>query len=244
MATHTSRAATETQNHPNSELTPTVTHMHHQHISIAKTARYVTLGTLGPETRQIWFLCHGYSQLAEDFLAYCKPLEHESRFLIAPEGLSRFYPKGRTGKVGASWMTREDREAEITDYVAYLDAIYKEVFTQVGRGRITVHVLGFSQGVATACRWVARGQAKLDHLVMWSERLPPEFAAPQLVDRFRDLRLSVVNGRADEYIPETALDEHASRLQQLGLFFEDIRFDGGHRMDKETLKGLVREPDD
>ena len=70
------------------------------------------------------------------------------------------------------------------------------------------------------------------------------FAAPQLVDPFRDLRLTVVNGRTNEFITAGALDENATRLEQLGLFFEDIRFDGGHRMDKETLKGLVREATD
>ncbi len=218
--------------------------MQHHNINVTKTARYVTLGTLGAHTRQIWFLCHGYSQLAEDFLGYCKTLEHETRYLIAPEALSRFYPKGAAGKIGASWMTREDREADIGDYVKYLDALYDETFTQVERGRVTVHVLGFSQGVATACRWVARGDAKLDHLVMWSERLPPEFAAPQLVDPFRDLRLTVVNGRTDEFITTDVRDENATRLEKLGLFFEDIRFDGGHRMDKETLRGLVRETTD
>ena len=214
--------------------------MYH-HITVARTARYVTHGTLGPHTRQVWFLCHGYSQLAEEFLEYCKPLDHETRYLVAPEALSRFYPKGATGKVGASWMTREDRDAEIGDYVGYLDKVYEEVFHHIERGRVTAHVLGFSQGVATACRWVARGRARFDHLVMWSERLPPEFAAPPVVDRFRELRLTVVNGKDDKLITQQAMDEHALRLENLGLFFEDIRFDGGHRMDKATLRGLVRQ---
>ena len=58
------------------------------------------------------------------FLGYCQALEDESRVLVAPEGLSRFYVNATHGLVGASWMTREDRQHEIDDYVGYLDAIY------------------------------------------------------------------------------------------------------------------------
>ena len=213
--------------------------MQEHHIAVTRSARYFTQGTLGPETRQMWFACHGYSQLAEKFLGYCQALEDESRFLVAPEGLSRFYTNGTHRSVGASWMTKEDRQHEIEDYVGYLDALYQSFFERIERGRVSVHVLGFSQGVGAACRWAVRGKAKLDHLVMWGERLPDEMATPESVERLRDLRLTVVNGTQDEYVSLRAMDEHAARLRALGLFFEDIRFDGGHRLDKETLRGLV-----
>jgi predicted esterase len=213
--------------------------MQEHHITVTRSARYFTSGSLGGETRQVWFVCHGYSQLAETFLGYCQALEDDSRFLIAPEGLSRFYVDGTRGLVGASWMTREDRDHEIDDAVSYLDATYQSCFERIERGRVSVHALGFSQGVAAACRWAVRGNAQLDHLVMWGERLPPEFATPESVERLRDLRLTVVNGLHDEYVSIRAMDEHATRLRKLGLFFEDIRFDGGHRLDKETLRGIV-----
>ncbi len=48
-------------------------------------------------------------------------------------------------------MTKEDRENEIADYVDFLDAVFGEVVTPGAR----VTVLGFSQGVATAARWLA-----------------------------------------------------------------------------------------
>src|ERR1051325_10016453 len=55
---------------------------------------------------------------------------HGRRRLVAPEGLSRFYLSERATerRVGASWMTREDRLAEIADYLGYLDAVYDDVF--------------------------------------------------------------------------------------------------------------------
>jgi hypothetical protein len=56
---------------------------------------------------------------------------------VAPEGLSRFYFEGGFhgpgSKVGATWMTREDRLAKIEDYVGYLDALHDAVFARAVR---------------------------------------------------------------------------------------------------------------
>src|SRR2546425_1041706 len=89
--------------------------MQEHHLAVDKTARYYSLGEPGPATRQLWFVCHGYGQLAGRFLRHFEPLDDGSRVIIAPEGLSRFYlsesPAER--RVGASWMTREDRLVEM-----------------------------------------------------------------------------------------------------------------------------------
>ena len=84
--------------------------------------------------------------------------------IVAPEALSRFYDGDmqarmhRDAKVGASWMTREDRLSEIADYIAYLDAVHESILARLGGARrLPVTVLGFSQGGATAARWVASG---------------------------------------------------------------------------------------
>ena len=98
---------------------------------------------------------HGYRQLARRFLRRFEPVAGDHRRIVAPEGLSRFYAdpgRGRHGPasaVGASWMTREDRENEIRDYVAYLDQLWQHLRTD-SPGRTRLVVLGFSQGVATA----------------------------------------------------------------------------------------------
>ena len=73
-------------------------------------ARYFTAGTLGTKTRQVWIIFHGYGQLAPYFLKKFEPLATENIYIIAPEGLSRFYlseltEQGRIdNKVGATWM--------------------------------------------------------------------------------------------------------------------------------------------
>ena len=67
---------------------------------------------------------------------------------MAPEGLSRFYLDAGAGKVGASWMTKEDRAHEIEDYLSYLEQVRAAIIPPV-----PLTILGFSQGVATAARW-------------------------------------------------------------------------------------------
>src|SRR5207245_4750618 len=70
------------------------------HLAVAKTARYYSLGEPGPATRQLWYVCHGYGQLAGRFLRHFEPLDDGSRVIIAPEGLSRFYLRSEERRVG------------------------------------------------------------------------------------------------------------------------------------------------
>src|SRR5207247_9831140 len=124
--------------------------VHEHHLSVAKTARYFTLGERSGGGRPVWFACHGYGQLAGRFLEKLRVLDDGTRYLVAPEGLSRFYlsesPTER--RVGASWMTREDRLAEIADYVQYLDAVYQHVFGVRARSQVARPALRFAHAPA------------------------------------------------------------------------------------------------
>ena len=128
--------------------------MQENHIKVAKTARYFQLGEVGSEIREVWFVCHGYGQNADHFLKHFEFLDNGARLIIAPEGLSRFYLNGFSGRIGASWMTRVDRLNDIKDYVLFLDAIYQQIFEKLDRSSVKVSALGFSQGTATASRWL------------------------------------------------------------------------------------------
>src|SRR5258708_36620736 len=93
------------------------------HLPVGRTARYYTLGPIGAATRQVWFACHGYGQLAERFLQRFEPLDDGAHLIGAPEGLSRFYlsDNPRERPVGATWMTRKNRLQEIADPVPEFD---------------------------------------------------------------------------------------------------------------------------
>lgn len=212
--------------------------MEEHHLSVARTARYFTRGEPGPHVTQIWFVLHGYSQLAATFLSYFKPIDDGTRYIVAPEGLSRFYLQGSHGRIGASWMTREDREREIDDYVGFLNALHDQVMERMP-GRPPVHVLGFSQGAATASRWLAGGHVRADRLVLWGGRLPPEFDTGEGVAFLRGVRVDLVAGVEDGFVPPDVVREDRERLARIGLPYREITFDGGHRMDRETLLAVA-----
>src|SRR5262245_60478000 len=94
-------------------------------LTVRRTARYYTMGGEGGALRDVWMVCHGYGQVAARFARHFNGIATPERLLILPEALSRFYIDVAAREVvGASWMTREHRQAEIADYVAYLDAVY------------------------------------------------------------------------------------------------------------------------
>ena len=65
--------------------------MQEHRLSVARTARYFTLGERSGAAAEVWFACHGYGQLAGRFLEKLRALDDGTRYLVAPEGLSRFY---------------------------------------------------------------------------------------------------------------------------------------------------------
>jgi predicted esterase len=216
------------------------------HITVARTARYYTIGATVDRPRELWFACHGYGQLAAYFVRSFQPLDDGTRIVIAPEALSRFYfgdPRQRLqgvdSFVGATWMTREDREREIDDHVAYLDTLYAHVRGRAGWSAARVTVLGFSQGVATVCRWLARGTAHADRLVLWAGRLPADLFPLPADSPLRSMRIVIVAGRQDEWVTAAVLAEQEAMLRDAGLSYELRQFAGGHAMDEELLGAIA-----
>src|SRR5207245_2948078 len=60
------------------------------HIRVARTAPYEVLGS-EKTAREIWFVLHGYGQLASSFIRAFAPLDDGTRLIVAPEALNRFY---------------------------------------------------------------------------------------------------------------------------------------------------------
>jgi predicted esterase len=215
------------------------------HIPVTRTARYYTLGGNVRSPPEVWFVCHGYGQLAGQFARHFEPLDDGRRLIVVPEALSRFYfgdprrPHGADSMVGATWMTREDREREIEDHVRYLDTLYAHVCRRRGRARARVTVLGFSQGVATVCRWLARGAARADRLVLWAGKLPPDMFPLAEASPLRAVTVTMVVGTNDEYMTPLVAAEQEALLRDAKLAHEVCRFDGGHTIDAELLRTLA-----
>src|SRR5690606_26864342 len=177
------------------------------HLPVTRTARIATAGEPGSATRELWIVCHGYGQLATLFVRHFAGLADGTRWILAPEALSRFYHEmpdavkhagmaAQERRVGAAWLTREDRDAEIEDGVGYLKAVHRLALERVAPDTRLV-VLGFSQGVSVVCRWLALAPdaPPVDHLICWCGPVPQE-----LVDGGRSIsarRATLVAGDED-----------------------------------------------
>ena len=226
------------------------------HLSVTRTARYYTIGGEGEdltESRELWIVCHGYGQLASKFLEPFVPLATPSRRIVAPEGLSRFYlERSRVGVntqagVGATWMTREDREHEIVDQITYLDTLLDHLLRVAPSHRVRLRVLGFSQGVATVCRWLVRGRrVRADEVILWAGSFPADVELPQLAQRLAGAPVVFAVGTRDELASWAAADVEVSRFSAAGIDARLVTFEGGHRLDTATLLALARDgrPDD
>ena len=206
------------------------------HLAVSRTARYLTLGRVDGPLDDVWFLFHGYGQLASEFLGHARALARDGRLLVVPEALSRFYHEDHQ-RVGASWMTREDRLTEIDDYVSYLDRLHDRIFEGLRRSEIRLRILGYSQGVATAARWATRGKAEIDELVIWGSPLPHDLDDAAIV-RLGRMTVTLVGGTRDPFLTEEHWERQSSLLRDREIAFQVKRFEGGHRLDDDTLRAL------
>jgi predicted esterase len=139
--------------------------MSDQHqVNLSINAPFFTLNKLTNKTERVWLVFHGYGQLSQYFIKKFEVLDPKKNFIIAPQGLSKYYLDGFYGRVGASWMTKEDRLTDIQNQYSYIDSILKAV------GDISEKQLiyfGFSQGTATMGRYAGHAQIPFQKMIIW-----------------------------------------------------------------------------
>ena len=208
-------------------------------VQTPRTARFYKLNSVKPETKNIWIVFHGYGQLAEYFIKHFEKLDPKENTVIALEGLSRFYVEGLTGRVGASWMTKEDREDEIIDQTAYVNAVLDASEIDPKNAKQRIIVLGFSQGTATAVRWFVNNGIRPDQLVLWAGSFPHDVDTKKHGSIFRDLSVHFAYGHEDPFLKHINVEEKTGEFEAMGMKLNVWPFNGKHAMDKPTLQKIV-----
>ena len=214
--------------------------MKENHLTVSRTARYYSLGNWNADTRQVWFVLHGYGQLAQYFIRKFEILENNQTVVIAPEALSRFYlNQPGASRVGATWMTREDRLSEIEDQLAYLNLLYDTVRGQNDASRVQINLLGFSQGTATALRWLASGHFPCHRLVLWAGYFANGIADLVQPDQLTNVETIVAYGTKDEYLEQIDLEKYRLDILNSIPHAQTVSFEGTHTIDLVTLKQIA-----
>lgn len=203
-------------------------------LTVPKTARYFCSAEPSAAFNEIVFVCHGYAQLASEFISAFDAIANDTRLVVAPEGLHRFYHKGGADRVVASWMTREDREDDIRDYISWLDMAAADVLLSC-RPDVKVTVLGFSQGAATATRWITSGMTDIDHLILWCGFFPPDIREDFSI---AEIQLTIVTASDDRFISPEEEQKQLTNIKARRATYKHIRFNGQHVIDAGTLSEL------
>lgn len=197
-----------------------------------RTGRYFTNEINSDPVKNVVVLLHGYAQLAEVFIKEFSFLDNKNNLLIAPEGLSRFY-KGN--KIGASWMTKEFRENEISDYINYIQNILKSVVNEYQLQNIEITVIGFSQGVHTAARFSVLSDIHVNRLILCSSAFPEDIKEQSLKQKLIGTKIIFTAGEKDKIVPHTKIEYSCEYLNTMGLTARTIIFNGGHEINSQSI---------
>jgi predicted esterase len=218
--------------------------MQELHVKFNFQARYFKLGEINQHTKSVWFVLHGYGQLAQYFLKKFKSLSEHDVCVIAPEGLSRFYledaaTRNQTGntRVGATWMTREDRLVDIDNYLIFLNTVYKTELQHYPT--LPVTLLGFSQGSATASRWILNQSEVFQRLILWAGIFPDDMDFEKGKAILKTKEVYQVYGSQDPFLTSDRLRDIKTLAEKIGVTTSPIVFEGGHELHEPTLLKLL-----
>lgn len=208
--------------------------MQTHHIEIKKTARIITLGSLTEKTENIWLVLHGYGMLSEYFIQKFSELDLEKNYIIAPEALSKFYQNGFTGRIGATWMTSEDRENEIKDYINYLETIFQKMIHPHLSNKKFI-CFGFSQGVSTLFRWANQNIPPIHQIIAWAGTIPKE-----VLDQYqlKSTALKIYYGNEDPLITVEQAQQLLKVLKEKNIPFESFEYKGQHSVISSIIPQL------
>lgn len=196
---------------------------------------YSTLNTRTEKTKHIWFVCHGMGYLSKYFIRYFNQLNTEEHYIIAPQAPSLYYQGKDFKHVGASWLTKENTSLETENIFNYFDAVLE---AENIPNNAKLIVLGYSQGVSVAARYIAKRQLQCNHLVLHSGGIPKELNPEDF--KFLKAKVSLVYGTEDEYINKERATYETERAEALfGENLEIIPFDGKHVVNVDFINGLV-----
>lgn len=206
-------------------------------ISFEFNGRYEVLGTPGHEIEQLWIVCHGHGQLAKYFIKKFSCLNDGKHLIVAPEGLFRYYLEGFTGRVGATWMTKEDRVSDIQNYLNFLSTVFNEIRPRLKK-EVHITLLGFSQGAATISRFATQTDVDFDRLILWAGIFPPDLPPLESHRKLSDKECILVYGLQDQYLTEARIKEQEAIAETIKVTPEVLTFEGAHELYENLIQQI------
>ena len=207
-------------------------------ISFEFSSSYITHNQLTDNTENIWIVFHGYGQLSKYFIRRFDVLDGDKNYIIAPQGLSKFYVDEDYKNVGASWLTKEDRGSDLLNQQKYLIKLMDELKLKIDFSKIKINFFGFSQGVSALTRLLMNYNMKVNNIIIWAGWVPDEFFNINK-DVLKDTNLFFVVGNKDKYYNNPIIKGYLKKIKNiLNKEIDYFVFNGGHIVDRKVLKKI------
>jgi len=199
---------------------------------------YTTLNSCTAKTKNVWVVFHGMGYLSRYFINHFVHLNPTENFIIAPQAPSKYYLGENFKHVGASWLTKENTIEDTVNILNYIDAVYE---AERPNHLYNLIILGYSQGVSIATRWLASRKIKCTHLVLHSGGIPKELVIEDFSFMSAQTKVTYIYGNKDPYITEARKTEEL--LKGSNLFGNRLQievFEGVHEVNKEFIFDLSK----
>lgn len=204
-------------------------------VSYNTTNTYSTLNQLTTATKNVWVVFHGIGYLSRYFIKLFEDLNPEENYIIALQAPSKYYKGHDYRHVGASWLTKENTQLETQNVLHYTSAVLQE--EQIPADKNVV-ILGYSQGVSIACRFMAHTKLHCQGLIMISGGFPRELEKKDFNFLTTETKVIHILGENDPYLKGIRIQEEKERLENILPQIEFRSHTGGHELDPSTIKNL------
>lgn len=207
-------------------------------ISYQTTNSYSTLNTVSNATKNVWLVYHGMGYLSKYFINYFDELNTDENYIIAPQAQSKYYIPPKFKHVGASWLTKENTLKETENVMRYFDAVLKSEALPLDKNLI---VLGYSQRVSVALRYIAKRQLQCSQIAILSGGIPKELNARDFDFLNPNTKVSLIFGTNDDYLDEDRILYEKNRAFELfgRSDLQIIPFEGTHEVRKDLINNLI-----
>ena len=119
----------------------------------------------------------------------------------------------------------------------YFDAVFE---SEKLPNNCKLIILGYSQGVSVAMRYVAKRQLSCNQLILMSGGIPKELIANDFKFLTGKTKITMIYGTQDEYLNEERIQYETHRVKELfGNNANILPFEGKHVVNVELINGLV-----
>ncbi|MBW1297234.1 alpha/beta hydrolase [Aquimarina litoralis] len=196
---------------------------------------YDTLNELTDKTKTVWLVFHGIGYLSRYFIRLFQSLNPEENYIIAPQAPSKYYKNNDYKRVGSSWLTKENTQTETKNVLNYIDAVME---IEKIPSSVKFVVLGYSQGVSIASRWIASRKVQPEGFVMVSGGFPKELQKEHFTFLSATTKITHILGEQDPYFEIEKVNAEKERVKNILPQIEFRTHSGGHELNIDTLENI------